>query len=250
MSNKDNSAETAADVQPALMSGFTILQIISWTNAEIAKCREKLEVEPSGRVVAYLQGKIPGCKFAIKSIREIFGLTEEQFANLEPPVDMSKLSHEQILGAEIDMNKLKEENDLWIKFLSAIEEKAEGMKNFLLKEAKKSRELDECQGKYQGMVVFEKVFSTIHEQASFWKSSIFRKSDAGGDENSDARNANDELPALLPPGLPPPDDENEPPSEDYEESGERSFEDLPEEGEVIGEEDPNLGDSESGNDDD
>jgi len=108
---KDDDETAAADIKPAEMNGFTILQILAWTNAEIARCREKLEIEPSGRVVAYLQGKIPGCKFAIKTIREIFELTEDQFDNLEQPVDLGSLTMEQILGAEIDMGKLIEKEE-------------------------------------------------------------------------------------------------------------------------------------------
>jgi len=218
---KDSPTESKADVKPANMAGFTILQIITWTNAEIAKCREKLEVEPSGRVVAYLQGKIPGCKFAIKNIREIFGLTDEQFAKLEAPVVICSLSMEQILGAEIDMEQLKE-NELWGQFISAINQRAEEMKDFLLKRAKKSRELDEYQGEYQGMMHFEKVFESIREQCSYWKHPLFKKDD---EEGSDA---NDQDPALLPPGLPPPE-EDYPPQEDYEELGERDSDDSDDE---------------------
>ena len=210
------TAETAAaEPVPAKMPGFTILQILAWTNAEIEKCREKLEVEPSGRVVAFLQGKIPGCKFAIKSIKDIFGFFEEP----EHPADMGALSMEQILVAEIDMEELKK-NELWGQFLSVIEARTEELKDLLLKRAKKSRELDECQGEYQGMVHYLKVFAGITDQTTFWKNSLFKK----GDDNQDAemRNAN-EVPALPPPGLPDPE-EDYPPAEDYEETGERTSE--------------------------
>ena len=232
MSDNDNSTEATAQaqVQPAAMNGFTIQQIISWTNAEIEKCREKLEIEPSGRVVAYLQGKIPGCKFAIRHIREIFGLLDESFdnINLEKPADMGNMTMEQILGAEIDMNELRDKNELWGRFLNVVNTRAEEIKEILLKKAKKSRELDEYQGEYQGMMTFEKVFTAIQDQVFFWKNSLFKKGDGvvceEGDE-MEMRDAN-EFPAL-----PPPDDENEPPAEDYEDTGDRDTDSLPDEDE-------------------
>lgn len=233
--NKDDSTEAATDVKPAEMHGFTILQILAWTNAEIEKCREKLEVEPSGRVVAYLQGKIPGCKFAIYKIREIFGVTDERFDSIERPAEFGTLSMEQILGAEIDMKELLK-NELWGQFLSAVETKVENMKDFLLKRAKKSRELDEYQGEYQGMMHYEKVFSSIEDQVIFWKNSLFKKDEEGG---AGMRSANDEDDALMAPALPPPED-GYPPAEDYEEPDERETDDLPEEGEVIDDGDPDV----------
>jgi hypothetical protein len=230
------------DVVPANMSGFTILQILSWTNAEIEKCREKLEVEPSGRIVAYLQGKIPGCKFAIKKIREIFGFTDPQFDHLEQPVEFGALSIEQILGAEKDMKEL-EKNELWGSFLSIVDLKVDEMKDFLLKRAKKSRELDEYQGEYQGMIHYEKVFQNIQDQVVFWKTSLFKK----GDDNTeqDSKDAGDQE-LLMAPALPPPEDEY-PPSEEYEEPDERLEEELPDEGEIIEEEDPDMDFADAGN---
>ena len=220
MSDEETTEEAAAEKKPADMNGFTILQILTWTNAEIAKCREKLEVEPSGRVLAYLQGKIPGCKFAIKSIREIFGLTDEQFDALEKPCDFGSLTMEQILGAEIDMEKLQD-NELWGQFISAIESRTEKLKDFLLKQAKKSRELDEYQGEYQGMMYFEKVFGSIKDQVVFWKNSLFKKGDQGSASGeSDTRDAND-LTALPAPEQLQIEDDSEPLAEDYEDPGER-----------------------------
>jgi len=239
---RDDSAEEAApaDKQPAEMNGFTILQILAWTNAEIARCREKLEVEPSGRVVAYLQGKIPGCKFAIKTIRDVFGLTNEQFDAIEQPADFQNLSMEQILGAEIDMGQLKE-MEAWGAFLSAIQTRTEELKDFLLKRAKKSRELDEYQGEYQGMMYFEKVFGAITDQVHFWKNSLFKKEKKDGE----MRDANDPL-ALPPPddemtpALPPPDDEC-PPDEDYDDEDEREPDEPLNDGDAVNDgNDPNV----------
>jgi len=88
-------------------------------------------------------------------------------------------------------------------FLSAIQTRTEGLKDFLLKCAKKSREIDEYQGEYQGMIHFERLFGAITDQVNFWKNSLFKK-EKGGDVGT--RNANDPAPDLLPPGLPAPED--------------------------------------------
>ena len=209
--------KTEDEVKPEKMSGFTIMQILAWTNAEIAKCREKLETEPSGRRVAYLQGKIPGCRFAIKVIRDIYGIADEAFDRIERQTEMGSLSTEQIFGAEIDMEELKG-SDLWLQVLGKIEERTEEMKDFLLKTAKKSRELDEYQGEYQGMIYYQKVFDSIREQVNFWRSSLFRGND-DDEGGAGMRDANDMEPSLPAPALPAPDDY--PLDEDYEEPGER-----------------------------
>jgi len=238
---ENQAAEPEHDAEPtgpASMGGFTILQIITWTNDEIEKCREKLENEPSGRILAYLQGKIPGCKFALKAIEEIFHLGSEYLTGGEKPCNMSQLTQDQILGAEKDMEELQQ-MEQWTQFLGRIQERAEKLKNYLLFEAKKSRDLDVHQGEYKGMITYQEVFDSIESNAEFWRDSIFKKRDA---EEGAERNANDPNPALLPPGLPPPE-EDYPPAEDYEESDEIDYDDLPEEGEVSNEDDvdPNLG---------
>ena len=213
--------EKKDDVKPVAMSGFTILQILAWTNAEIARCRDKLETEPSGRVVAFLQGKIPGCKFTIKAIRDIFAFADAQYDSIEHPAEIGSLAMEQILGAEIDAEELKK-NELWVQVLGRIEERIEVIKNILLKKAKKSRELDEYQGEYQGMTHYEKVFGSIKEQNSFWKNSLFRKGDEG--DGTGTRDTNDGSPTLPAPALPAPED-GYPPNEDYDDLDDRQDDD-------------------------
>jgi len=230
----ENDAEP---MEPANMKGFAILQIITWTNDEIEKCKEKLESEPSGRILAYLQGKIPGCKYALKAIEEIFNLSDELFyQHGEKPCNMSQLTQEQILGAEKDMEELQQ-MEQWTQFLGRIQERAEELKNYLLFDAKKSRDLDVHQGEYKGMITYQKVFDVIEDGAKFWRDSLFKKRDA---EEGATRNANDPNPALLPPGLPSP-----PEDEEYDEIGDHDYDDLPDEDDVIEDDttdstDPNM----------
>jgi hypothetical protein len=157
---------------------------------------------------------------------------------------MSTLTQEQIIGAEIDMEKLQK-SEPWQSFLNKVEERAAEMKNYLLFHAKKSRDLDVHQGEYNGIITYKKVFDSISENAKFWRETLFKKGDKDP-ESGGMRDANDADMALLPPGLPHPEDEAQPPSEDYDEPGERGYDDLPDEGEVIGEaaeeegSDPNI----------
>jgi hypothetical protein len=210
----DPSAEPEADAtpEPVNMKGFAILQIITWTHDEIDRCREKLETEPSSRELAFLQGKIPGCKFALKAIEEIFSLSDEFLKQGEKPCKMSSLTQEQILGAEKDMEELQE-SEQWQQFLVRIQERTEVLKDFLLFEANKSRDMDVHQGEYKGMITYKTVFNAINDSASFWRDSLFKKKD----DEAETRNANDPAPALLPPGLPAP--ENAEDAEIVDESG-------------------------------
>lgn len=223
---EDQATEQDAEqIKPAEMKGFAILQIITCTNDEIEKCREKLEKEPSGRILAYLQGKIPGCKFALKAIDEIFRLDAEYLTGGEKPCKMSLLTQEQILGAEKDMEELQQ-TEKWQQFQSRIQEKTDSLKSFLLFEAKKSRDLDVQQGVYKGMITYQTVFAAIEDSADFWRKSLFKKRDMDGE--SVTRDANNGVPALSLLGLPEPEDAE---YEDQEERGDDSLDDTENEGE-------------------
>jgi hypothetical protein len=198
---EDESEQTKEQVMPVNMKGFTIVQVIAYIEDEIEKCREKLENEPSGRVLAYLQGKIPGCKFGLEAIKEIFNLNDEFFGQIEKPVVLSQLSREEILGVEADMEELQKTEE-WQKFLSQIQAKADNLKDFLLFKAKKSRDLDVSQGDYTGMVMYQKLFDSIKDNSRFWENSLFKRES----QNAGMRDANDTGAALPPPGLPAPED--------------------------------------------
>jgi hypothetical protein len=210
--HENEGGETKEQVMPANMKGFTIVQIIAYIEDEIKKCRKKLEREPSGRVLAYLQGKIPGCKFGLEAMKEIFNLGDDFFEKIEIPVVLNQLSREEILGVEEDMEELKETEE-WQKFLSQIQERADSLKNFLLFEAKKSRDLDVSHGKYNGMVMYQKLFDSIKDSAKFWETSLFKREE----QNAGTRDANDPRAALLPPGLPAPEDVDYDDAEEAEE---------------------------------
>ncbi|MDR1176926.1 MAG: hypothetical protein LBK83_15810 [Treponema sp.] len=217
----DVQAAQAEDV-PINMDEFTLLQIIAYTNAEIKICKEKLENESSGRRLAHLQGKIPGCKFSIECLKEQFNLSDEMVESSQEPCQMADLSWEQLVGAQKDMETIKA-SDQWAAFLSRIDSKITELKDFLLTEAKKSRDMDISQGEYRGMTVYEKVFTAIKENVDFRKRNepLFAQDDDSMEP--DLRDVSEETNSNLLPdarlALPPPDD-GLPEAEDYEDDEE------------------------------
>jgi PAS domain-containing protein len=153
--------------KPADMTGFTVLQIIAWTNQTVIGCKELLETEDKGRILARLQGKIPGCKFALEALKEQFLLNDDFMKNSEVCV-YANLSFEQLLGAMKDIELLGIQEG-WIQFLSRIEEMEAQMKEYLLHKAKDSRELFVRQGRYEGMTLYKEVFEQIKKALDYRK---------------------------------------------------------------------------------
>jgi hypothetical protein len=223
MEKKEDTDVQAAQTEeePVDMDGFTLLQIIAFTNAEIAVCKEKLEIESSGRRLAHFQGKIPGCHFLIDCLKEQFSLSDEMVANSQEPCKMFDLSWEQLSAAQVDMETLKTSDD-WAAFLSQIDSKITELKEFLLTKAKKSRDMDITQGEYRGMTIYEKAFSAIKEIVDFRKRNepLFTQEGVETGMEPDLRDVSEEhdLAALPEPqrALPASDD-GVPGEEDYEE---------------------------------
>jgi hypothetical protein len=221
----DVQSAQAEDV-PVNMDGFTLLQIIAYTNAEIKICKEKLENDSSGRRLAHLQRKIPGCKFSIECLKEQFNLSAEMVDSSREPCQMADLSWDQLIGAQKDMETIKA-SDQWAAFLSRIDSKITELKDFLLTESKKSRDMDISQGEYRGMTVYEKVFTAIKENVDFRKRNepLFAQDGDGSEWEPDLRDVseeNEDDSNLLPDAqraLPPPDD-GLPEAEDYEDDEE------------------------------
>jgi hypothetical protein len=197
MAKKNGGDATEPEVNPADMTGFALLQIIAWTNQEIIGCKTQLETEVKGNVIAHLQGKIPGCKFLLEVIKELFKLNED-FMNNSQVCDYANLSYEELLGAQIDIKNL-EAKEPWIQFIARVEEKASSMKEFLLFRAKKSRSMFEIQGRYEGMTIYKEVFSHIDELINFRKTSepLFHQS-GDPDDPDGMEAASDPGTALVP----------------------------------------------------
>jgi hypothetical protein len=163
MAKKKKSGSTSAEPEgkPVDMTGFILLQIIAYTNQVIMGCKEQLETEKKSAVLAHLQGQIPGCKFALSALKEQFKLNDD-FMDNKNVCDYASLSFEQLLGAQVDIERMQAEEG-WLKFLSKIEEKASSMKEFLLHNAKASRDLFVRQGMYHGMTTYKEVINQVDE---------------------------------------------------------------------------------------
>jgi hypothetical protein len=167
MAKKGKRPEEAAESEekPVYMTGFALLQIIAWTNGVIIGTKEKLETEKSSSILAHLQGEIPGCKFTLQALREHFQLNDDFMAN-EKVCDYTNLSFEELLGAQQDIEKLQG-MEPWTQFLAKIDERVSGMKEFLLFQAKKSRDLYFSQGRYEGMTAYKEVFKQVEEALNY-----------------------------------------------------------------------------------
>jgi hypothetical protein len=166
--NETGGAEpTGAEGKPIDMTGFTLLQIIAWTNQVIVGCKDQLEEEKKSSVLAHLQGQIPGCKFALNALKEQYHLSDDFMGNTLV-CNYANLSFEQLLGAMKDIERMEAE-EAWTQFLSRIEAKATEMKEYLLHSAKASRDLFVRQGKYNGMTTYHEVFDQIEESLNYRK---------------------------------------------------------------------------------
>jgi hypothetical protein len=168
MARKGKGSGTAeSEGKPVDMTGFALLQIIAWTNQVIMGCKDQLETEKKSSVLAHLQGQIPGCKFALKALKEQFQLSDDFMEN-NTVCDYANLSFEELLGAQKDIERMQGE-EVWSQFLAKIEERATQMKEFLLHSAKASRDLFTRQGMYDGMTTYKAVIDQVGEALNYRK---------------------------------------------------------------------------------
>jgi len=146
------------------MSFLAVNEIVKMANAEIRDCHAKLEIEESGREVAGLQGKIAGSKDLLRFLKEAFDMTvfgiddSGEAATVIPDMDDLAL---EALAIDITALKLRPE---WSSVLAMVEERTEGMKNFLLFSAEKSRDLDLKQGEHKGMTQYHTLFNAVESE--------------------------------------------------------------------------------------
>lgn len=149
------------------MHGFALNQIIIIAIHKMGVCKDDLETEESGRVVASLQGKIAGYKEIINILAAEFSLTQSMLDDTgDVPFDIDKAQDEEIdvIGASIEALRKRDE---WTKVLGRVEENVVALKDFLLFSAEKSRDLDICQGKYAAQTVYKSFFSQVESEVSY-----------------------------------------------------------------------------------
>jgi hypothetical protein len=169
MAKKKKGGKDSAEPEgkPVDMTGFALLQIIAWTNQVVMGCKDRLEKENKSSVLAHLQGQIPGCKFALEVLKGQF-LLNDDFMENKTVCDYANLSFEELLGAQKDIERMQAE-EVWSRFLEKIEERATQMKEFLLHEAKASRDMFVRQGMYEGMTTYKEVINQVEGTLDYRK---------------------------------------------------------------------------------
>jgi len=146
------------------MNGLAINQIITIANAEMQLARDRLEVEESGREVASLQGHIIGYKKLIGIMAAELGLTQIAIEDLgDKPLIVPDMDDETLAVLTEDIGILKAAEE-WGEVQQRIEEDIETMKNHRLFAAEKSRDLDLCQGQYEGETVYTRLFNSVESE--------------------------------------------------------------------------------------
>lgn len=130
---------------------------------------QKLEIEESGRVVATLQGKIAGYKQLLNLIGESFDFHGPWCAVIEDsddkPIDITEMSDAYLSELKSGVKVFREYHESFDKVTKGIQAETESLKSYLLFKADKTRELDVCQGKYKGMILYNDLFKAVEEES-------------------------------------------------------------------------------------
>lgn len=149
------------------MNGQVLNQIIIKANYEMSKAKDKLLVEESGRIVASLQGHVAGYSFLISSLAAEFHLPQYLLEDTgDDSLKYSDLSDEMLLSMRIDQQELVSSPG-WSGVTERIDEKTVYLKDNLLYNAEKSRDLDVSQGFYKAMEIYKKVFESIEYEVDW-----------------------------------------------------------------------------------
>jgi hypothetical protein len=164
------------------MSGLAIDKIIVVVNTWIRYVRLHLETEDGGRVLASLQGHLAGYKALFTFLCAEFGITEyglEDNGDIPTPVCPTENMDERDLrgfGLELDDFALSAlaldiatlpADPRWENVNRRIMEKTEELKSYLIDRAEKSRDLDVCQGERRGMLIAERLFNAVRNEAEY-----------------------------------------------------------------------------------
>ena len=149
------------------MHGFALNQIIIIAIHRMGACKDDLETEENGRVVASLQGKIAGYKEIISILAAEFSLTQAMLDDTgDEPIDIGKADDEEVDASVASIEALRK-TEAWAKVLARVEANIVNLKDFLLFSAEKSRDLDICQGKYEAQTVYKSFFSQVESESSY-----------------------------------------------------------------------------------
>ena len=145
-------------------AGLAINEIIVRTLAESSICKDKLEIEESGRVVANLQGLVSGYRIFISFLAAEFHISQSALEyNGDVGFEIPKITDLELSMYQIDIEGLKI-TEAWKNVLERIEKNTEQLKNNLLFNAEKSRDLDYSQGQYKATNFYKEFFVAIDNE--------------------------------------------------------------------------------------
>jgi len=150
-----------------IMIGVVLSQVIIQANAEMHRCQAQLEIEESGREVASLQGRIVGCKTLLQNIQVEFKMPAHAIENTnDKPLELADLNDEDITTMLEDKCMLVD-SDEWKRVEARTDSTIESLKNRLLFDAEKSRDLDLSQGQYKAQAFYRNYFRRIEDEAEY-----------------------------------------------------------------------------------
>jgi len=161
--------EFVARSKSSILGGSLVLtEIVTRAIWGQKESHQKLEIEESGRVVATLQGKIAGYKQLLNLIGESFELHGPWCAVIEDsndrPIEITEMSDAYLSELKYGVKVFREYHVSFDKVVKAIQAETESLKNYLLFEADKTRELDVGQGKYKGMMLYNDFFKAVEAE--------------------------------------------------------------------------------------
>jgi hypothetical protein len=165
------------------MSGVLLNLLIVTINCTMRHCKERLEIEKKAKEVAFLQGKLAGCKELLNHLCGQFGLRQEIVEDTgESMPEIQNYSTPHIMKLWRDLQAVR--NDArWDSVLERVNTETENIKNSLLQVANNSRDLYILQSKHQGMTVFINLFKAIEAEEEDRKNELDFD---GGDEDEGA----------------------------------------------------------------
>jgi hypothetical protein len=135
--------------------------LIMKINERLRDCKNALETEEKSKEVACLQGKISGYKILINYLCGEFELSQVSVEDngddapvlADSPVEYIKKLIAQLQEIETDSR--------WERLIERVEEHTHQSKDFLLFEAKNSRDMFFIQAEYEGITIYKGIFEGI-----------------------------------------------------------------------------------------
>ncbi len=161
----------------------TLNEIVIRINQLSREAKNQLEVEESGRKVAELQGNIAGYRKFLNFLCAEFHLTQQFIEESgDKELNLAETSDTQLDIYSSEIHWLQNDSHEWKEVLARIQETDDGLKDWLLYKATKSRDLDVAQGTHQAMIMYDKFFEAIFSEVERRKKKAEEERDKERDE--------------------------------------------------------------------